>query len=165
MPPKRMSCSPFSVVTWQEVLASSVSNTPAPTPNNASCATRNFDCNQFEIHEPLDGFEMRGPDIAQRNFSRANGFVKFPRTNRMAVEEAFDGLARCRVAGAATVRVEFETIKNRRIVAGRDHHAADGLQIFNGERNGRRGRRLRREHDLKIIPGKNFGGDSGETIR
>ena len=60
--------------------------------------------------------------------------------------------------------LEFEAVENRRIVAGGDHHPADGAKIFHGERNGRRWRRLRGENDFETISGKNFGGDPGKTV-
>jgi hypothetical protein len=60
---------------------------------------------------------------------------------------------------------QFVAVENRRIVAGGDHHAAEGAEIFHGEGNARRRRRLRRKDDFKIISGKNFGGDLRKFFR
>ena len=62
------------------------------------------------------------------------------------------------------MRLELEAIEAGRIVAGGDHHAADGAEIFHGEGNARRRRRFRREDDLEIVSGKNFGGNLRKTV-
>ena len=83
---------------------------------------------------------------------------------RIFIQKTFDGLARFGIAGAAVIRLEFEAVENRRIVAGGDHHAADGVQMFDGKGNRRRRRRLRREDDLKTVAGQNLGGDLREAV-
>ena len=50
-------------------------------------------------------------------------------------------------------------------MAGGNHHPANGAQGLDGKRNGRRRRRLRREHDLKTISGQNFSGGSRKSVR
>ena len=82
----------------------------------------------------------------------------------MRSRKTFDGLAGFRIAGAAVERFEFEAVENRRIVAGGNHHAADGVLGLDGKGNRRRRRRLRREHDLKTVAGQNFGGGLRKAV-
>ncbi len=50
-------------------------------------------------------------------------------------------------------------------MAGGNHHPANGALRLDGKRNGRRRGRLRREHHLKTIPGQNFSGGPGKSVR
>ena len=105
---------------------------------------------------------MRRADVLDGNLElRSCGVAEL---RRIFVQKTFDGLARFGIAGAAVIRLEFEAVENRRIVAGGNHHAADGAQMFDGEGNRRRRRRFRREDDLKIVAGQNFGGDLREAV-
>ena len=84
--------------------------------------------------------------------------------DRIFVQATFNGLARFRIARTAVIRLELEAVENRRIVAGGNHHAADGAQIFDGERNRRRRRRFGRKDDLKMISGENFGRELCKSV-
>ena len=78
---------------------------------------------------------MRGADIGNGDLTGFYGFSQRHGFDRIAVEKTFDGPARFRIAGTAVVRLEFEAIEDGRIVAGGDHHAADGALRLDGERN------------------------------
>ncbi len=107
---------------------------------------------------------MRRTDVSDFDLSRFDGFGQRNGFDRIFAEKTFDGLAGFRIAGAAVVRFEFEAVETWRIVAGSDHHAADGVQLFHGEGNRRRRRRFRREDNLKIVSGKNFRRDLREAV-
>lgn len=79
------------------------------------------------------------------------------------VQQFFHGLAFFRAAGAAKMRLEFEAVKDGRIMAGGDHYATDRAKVFYREGNAGRRRGFWREDDLKSVSGKNFGGDPRET--
>src|SRR5208283_5582240 len=81
--------------------------------------------------------------------------------HRLPVQAVLHGLAGVGLGRAAKPRLELEPIKLWRVVAGGDHDATDGALSFNGKGNGRRGRRVRRQHDLESVADKNAGGASG----
>ena len=107
---------------------------------------------------------MRRTDILDGNLSGPKRLVEFHGANRVAVHKTFNGLTGGRVAGAAVERFELEPVENRRVMAGGDHHAAHGALRLDGEGNRGRRRRLRCEHNLKTISGKNFSGGPGKTV-
>lgn len=80
------------------------------------------------------------------------------------VQQFFHGLAFFRAAGAAKMRLEFEAVKDGRIMAGGDHHATDRAKFFYCEGNAGRRRGFWRENDLKPVSVKNFGGDPRKTV-
>ncbi len=116
---------------------------------------------QLEIHELFQRGVMRRANVLNGNSEFG---VRSSELNWVLIQKTFDGLAFFRTAGAAVIRLELEAVENRRIVAGGDHHAADGVQMLDGKGNRRRRRRLRREDDLKIVSGKNFRRDLRETV-
>ena len=119
---------------------------------------------ELEVHQFFERGVMRRSDIGDLYPAIFDGVGQRQVFDRMAAQEAFNRLARFRIARTAVIRLEFETVENRRIVAGGNHHAADGAQIFDGERNRRRRRRFGREHDLKMISGQDFGGDLRKPV-
>ena len=63
------------------------------------------------------------------------------------------------------MRLELEAVESGRVVAGGNHHAADGALVL--DRKGNRGRRrgLWRQHDLEAIAGEYFRGTLGKLVR
>src|SRR6185436_13734167 len=61
--------------------------------------------------------------------------------------------------------LQLEAIEDRWIVAGRDHHATNGLLRLDRKRNGRRWRRRGRENDLKAVLRHYGGGRFSESVR
>ena len=122
-------------------------------------------CDELEVHEFFERGKMRRADIGNGDLTGFYGFSQRRGFDRIAVEKTFDGPARFGIAGAAIVRFELEPIEDWRVMTGGNHHPADGMQIFNGERNRRRWRRLRRENDLKAVARENFRRCLGKFVR
>ena len=60
--------------------------------------------------------------------------------------------------------LEFEAVEARWIVAGRDHHAANGALGSHGKGDGGRGGGFTGEDDLEAVAGQNLGGAQAEFI-
>ena len=90
---------------------------------------------EFEIHQLFERGIMRGADIGDFDLTGLDGVGQRHGFDRIAVEKTFDDPARFRIAGTAVVRLEFEAIEDGWIVAGGDHHAADGALRLDRERN------------------------------
>jgi hypothetical protein len=117
-----------------------------------------------KVHEPLERRVMRRAHVPEENPSRAQGVGELQEADGMAVEPCFHRPAGRGIARTSVVRLELEPVERGRIVAGRDHHAADGLPPFHRERNRRRRRRLGREDDLEIVSGEHFGRRLREAV-
>ncbi len=111
---------------------------------------------ELEVRQFFQRGVMRRAHIGDLDLAGLAGLGDRSGLDWVTVEKTFDRLARRRIAGAAVMRLELETVEDGRIVAGREHHAADGAQMLDGKGNRRRGRGCGREHDLKIISGKNL---------
>ena len=83
----------------------------------------------------------------------------------MPVDEALHAVAGSRIARSAVMRLEFESVEARRIMAGGDHDAADGVLGLDGERHRRCRSRFRRQHHPEAVAGQNLGRRLGEPIR
>ena len=83
----------------------------------------------------------------------------------MFVEEFLDSLAGGGISGPAEMRFQFKPIERRRVVAGGNHDATDGLLLTDGKRDSRRWYRGIAQGHLVPIADKNFGGDASELIR
>src|SRR5262249_47161372 len=82
----------------------------------------------------------------------------------LPVEKRLPRLAERRFGGTAVVRLELESVKGGRVVAGGDHHTANRAPRFDSVRNGRGRGRLRGEHDGKAIATKDLRRAPGELI-
>src|SRR5262249_47786356 len=67
--------------------------------------------------------------------------------------------------GATVMGFEFETIKNRGVMACRDHHPANGALLLYGKGNGGRWGRRWSEHHLVAVPGDNLSSASPKPVR
>src|SRR5690242_9339138 len=80
------------------------------------------------------------------------------------VQERFDCGASGWFGRTAKPGLQFEAVERGRIMAGSDHHAADGLLRFNGERNRRSWRGSRSEDHFEMICGKHVGGSLSKLV-
>ena len=78
---------------------------------------------------------MRGANIFHHDLLRLDRLGEFDAADRILVQPTFHALARFWIAGAAVVGLEFEAVKNRRIMARCDHHATNGVLCLDGERH------------------------------
>ena len=62
------------------------------------------------------------------------------------------------------MRLELEAVKDRRIVAGGNHHAANGAPVFHGKRYRRRRGRVGGQNDLEVVARENLSGPSAELV-
>ena len=78
-------------------------------------------------------WESRRPAGRDEIRRRDAGAPRLGAANWIFVQETFNRLARFRIARTAVIRLELEAVENGRVVAGGNHHAADGAQVFHGE--------------------------------
>ena len=117
--------------------------------------------NEFEINELLDGRVMRGPDIGD---ARCGSLPERSSDDRVSIQQRLDPLTHGRFSRAAEVRLEFEPVERRRIMAGRNHHAAHRLLRLHRVGNRRRGRGTIGQQNLKAVRKKNFCRAPGELV-
>ena len=120
---------------------------------------------QAEIHQSLDRFEVGRLDILDGYRSIPHGVTQGHRADGLPIQLGFDGLTHRGLRRPAEMRLELETVKRGRIVAGGNHHSAQGLLLLHPVGDGWRGRGTGGQDHLKSIGGEDFRGALRKLIR
>jgi hypothetical protein len=121
--------------------------------------------NQLEINQPLRRLKVSTSQIPKCNSLSFQADLPRHRSNRLSIQVRFHTLTNRRIRRPAEVRLEFESIEPRRIMAGGDHHSTHGPQLLHGIRNSRGRRRCIRENGVNSVARQDFGRALGKAIR
>ena len=132
---------------------SNSSKQPAPTPKSASWAKRSFD---FAISLKSTSFLIALKCAGRRSSIATSAPAPPAAADRVLIEPFLHLLAERGLGRAAVMGLQFVAVENGRIMAGRNHHAAGGLPLFDSEGNRRRWGGAVGKNHRKTVAGKNL---------
>jgi len=162
--PPKFGCAPRSASSpCRSCPKASRRSNPRPRRRADRVRTAVLTVHQFEINQPLDRLVMRRAEV----FMTTRFFWMAP---AKAMDSIADLSSKASTAWHMAARrtrqsgLQFETVECRRIVAGGDHHSADGLERLDRERDRRRRSRSRSVTTSKTVSGENLGGPAAKLI-
>jgi hypothetical protein len=103
-------------------------------------------------------------DVPDPDLPRLDTVGQAPGLDRILIQQPLNRLAGRGLGRSAEMRLELEAVKGGRIMAGRDHHAANRMLVLDRVGHRRCRRRAGCQDDRKTVAGKDLSGAAAKCV-